>query len=68
MPPTNSNGNPLPEDCSGTLAIDFNAWLRGGFDPMLSAGQRINGQFWYRDPADPFRAGLSGGVEFAVLP
>ncbi|NUP95858.1 MAG: hypothetical protein HUU28_06815 [Planctomycetaceae bacterium] len=68
MPPTNSNGNPQPEDCSGTLAIDFNAWLRGGFDPMLSAGQRINGQFWYRDPADPFRAGLSGGIEFAVLP
>lgn len=64
MPPVNSHGNPLPDDCSGVLAVDFNAWLAGGFDATLTVGQRVNGQFWYRDPADPFATGLTDAIQF----
>jgi hypothetical protein len=63
-----SGGNVGPDDCSGVLTLDFNAYLAGGADPALGAGAVVDSQWWYRDPVDPHRAGLSDGLEFTVLP
>jgi hypothetical protein len=64
-----SGGNATPpDDCSGVLSLDFNAWIAAGHDPALTAGVDVDGQYWYRDPADPFRTGLSNGVEFTIVP
>jgi hypothetical protein len=64
-----SGGNPATtDDCSGVLSFDFNAWITAAHDPALTAGVDVDGQYWYRDPADPFRTGLSNGVEFTVVP
>jgi hypothetical protein len=66
--PTSSGGNVGPDDCSGVLSIDFNAYLAGGSAPELGAGSTVDAQWWYRDPVDPYRAGLSDGLEFTILP
>jgi hypothetical protein len=63
-----SGGNAPPDDCSGVLTFDFNSWAQSGADPALVAGAQVDAQYWYRDPADPFRTGLSNGVEFTLLP
>ena len=62
----NSAGNVGAADCSGQLALDFNAWIRSGLDLNLVPGVRVNGQFWYRDAADPFGTGLSDAIEFVI--
>lgn len=63
-----SGGNAGPNDCSGTYTFDFNAWTQSGSDPQLVAGLLVNGQFWHRDPPSPSGFGLSGGIEFELLP
>lgn len=65
-----SGGNPPPDDCSGSYLFDFQALLQSGSVPGLVAGQRVNGQFWYRDPGHPdgTGVGLSNGIEFDVCP
>ena len=67
-PPQNSGGNPLPDDCSGTYAFDFNPWIQGGADPGLQAGVGVFAQYWSRDPADPFGSGLSDALRFVIQP
>ena len=67
-PAQNSGGNFPPTDCSGTLSIDFNAWMDAGSDANLEVGVKVYGQFWYRDPGDPFKSGLSGGIGFPIYP
>lgn len=62
----NSGGNVGAADCSGQLALDFNSWIRSGVDPNLVLGVQVNGQFWYRDAADPFGTGLSDAIEFGI--
>jgi hypothetical protein len=64
----NSGGSPPNLDCTGELAIDFNAWIASGIDPQLIAGAQVHAQFWGRDINDPFGSSLSGGVEFAICP
>lgn len=64
----NSGGNPPPNDCSGTLSFDFNAFIAGGSDPLLVAGQQVNAQWWFRDPgfSPPNNTGLSNAIEFVI--
>jgi len=65
-----SGGNPGADDCSGVLAIDFNARIQSGIDPALFAGSTVFAQWWYRDGADPqgFGTGLSNALQFRICP
>ena len=65
-----SAGNPPPDDCSGSYSFDFNAWTQTGQDPALMVGDRVNGQYWTRDPAQPdgTGAGLTDAIEFELCP
>jgi len=67
-PVQNSGGNAPPNDCSGTLTLDFNAWIQAGSDVNLIPGVQVNGQYWYRDPQSPSKTGLSDGIEVVVCP
>ena len=59
---------PPPEDCSGTLGVDFNAVIQSGSDPGLVAGACVYAQFWSRDPADPSGSNLSDALAFRIEP
>jgi hypothetical protein len=68
-PTQNSNGNALPaNDCSGAYSFDFNAWIQGGNDSLLVAGQEVDAQFWSRDPASPSTTGLTDALTFVINP
>lgn len=71
LPVQNTGGSPTGAvDCSGTLSVDFSAWVASGADPALTVGAVVAAQFYYRDPWDwdGFGTGLSDGVWFEVLP
>jgi hypothetical protein len=55
-------------DCSGSYALDFNAWIGRGADPQLVGGAQVWGQFWSRDPQSPSGTGLSDAVVFTICP
>jgi hypothetical protein len=61
-----SGGSASGTDCSGVLSMNFNAWIKG--DPMLTSGNTVYTQWWYRDPAASFGNGLSNGLYFTILP
>ncbi len=69
-PVQNSGGSTGPVDCSGSFAFDFNAYVQGGAHSALVPGQRVDCQYWYRDPLDPagFGSGLSDAIEFILQP
>lgn len=54
--------------CTGQLSTDFNAWVASGADPALTAGAKVNCQFWSRDPAAPSSTNVTNGVEFYLAP
>ena len=70
LPILNSGGPAGAPNCSGTLTFDFNAWLQGPGAGSVMAGDQLNAQYFYRDPQHPDGTGygLTGGVEFTVLP
>jgi hypothetical protein len=55
-------------DCSGSLSIDFNAWIESGIDPTLVAGENVSVQAWSRDPGSAIRINLSDAVAFVIGP
>ena len=63
-----SSGGAAP--CSGTFAIDFNAFIASGKDPGLAAGATVDGQWWFRDPgfAPPNATGLTDAIDFTIQP
>ncbi len=65
-----SNGNPPPNDCSGSYSIDFNAYVASGVDPALVAGSTIDGQYWARDPgfSAPNNTSLSNALHVTLSP
>ncbi len=66
----NSGGTASGTDCSGNYSFDFNAWIKSGGDPSLTAGSLIFAQYWARDPADPtgFTTSLTNGLVFQICP
>ncbi|MCC7172580.1 MAG: FG-GAP repeat protein [Planctomycetes bacterium] len=66
----NSGGNPPPNDCSGALAFDFNAYVALGIDPAVVASRMVWAQFWSRDPgfSPPNNTSLTDAVEFVLQP
>ena len=54
--------------CTGSFAVDFNAYLQVFGAPYVPAGSILDGQFWFRDGSDPFSSSTSDAIEFAVVP
>ena len=57
--------------CDGVLSIDWNTYRSthpGALGNPFSAGQLVNAQGWFRDPAAPGTTNLTGGLEFTVIP
>lgn len=54
--------------CDGTFAFDFSAWRSSGADANLLVGRVVFAQYWYRDSAASFGAGLSDALSFALCP
>jgi hypothetical protein len=67
VPPQATGGSTAP-DCSGSLALDFNAWIASGADPMLVAGENACVQAWSRDAGSATGANLSNAIVFAIGP
>jgi hypothetical protein len=63
-----TGGNPPPNDCTGTLSLDFNARIQSGVDPALVAGQGVYAQVYFRDPPDAFGVGLTDALAFTICP
>lgn len=57
-------------DCTGTYHVDFSAWIPLSADPLLSAGARVNAQFYSRDNGflSPDNIGLTNALEFTLVP
>jgi hypothetical protein len=64
----NSGGSANTDDCTGTYAFDFNAWLQAGADPELSVGSQVFAQYWSRDPFRAITIGLTDALHFHVRP
>ena len=64
--PGQNSGGAAP--CSGSYALDFNAYVQSGIDPALVPGQAVYAQYWYRDPLGTGGSGLSNGAAFTVGP
>ena len=69
-PILNSGGNPPPNDCSGSFAMDFNQYIASGIDATLVPGRVVYSQWWYRDPgySAPNNTGLTDAVTFVISP
>lgn len=64
-----AGGSPATiNDCSGLLALDFNAWIRTGSDPSLAPGAVVWGQFFARDASASHGLSLSEGISFEIRP
>ena len=66
--PLRNSGGSAPPDCTGQFSIDFNAWIAGGADPALVAGQHVWGQWWSRDATSSFNTNLSDALALVVGP
>lgn len=65
-PTTLATGDATP--CSGAYAFDFDALIKGGTDPFLVAGAEVVAQYWHRDPAASFGAGLTDALALTIWP
>ncbi len=65
-----TGGSAGGNDCTGQMVRDFNAWITGGLDPQLVAGQEVWAQFYSRDPgfAPPNNVNLTAAIDFLILP
>jgi len=54
--------------CGGLLSFDFNTYAASGKNPALAVGDVLHGQFWSRDPQDPFSSSLTDAIEFTLGP
>lgn len=56
--------------CDGAFAYDFDALIQSAASPLLTAGARVEAQYWYRDPLHPDGTGvaLSDALDFLIAP
>ncbi|MCE9592891.1 MAG: hypothetical protein K8S98_01755 [Planctomycetes bacterium] len=68
--PVTSSGGSAGANCTGALALDFNAFVASGANPALIAGVTVDGQFWSRDAgfAAPNNVALSQAAHFGIGP
>lgn len=69
MDVANSGGS--SGQCDGALSVDWRAWMAArptALGQPLVAGQLVNAQAWYRDPAAPRGTNLSSASEFLLRP
>ena len=72
-PPQNSGGSPVLVDCSGSIALDFNAFAAGALGgapaPELSVvATEVAVQVWSRDSGSSSNASLSDAYVYSVGP
>lgn len=67
-PTQKSDGNPPPNDCSGSFSFDFGALILSGSDPALTPGTAVYAQHWFRDPLSLSTTGLTDGLRFEIAP
>jgi hypothetical protein len=68
-PIQSSGGDPVAgSNCTGALAVDFNAVIQSGVNPQLTAGATVFCQAWYRDPQSAFHSALSNALQFPISP
>lgn len=60
-----SGGTASGNDCSGLFGLDFNAEMRAN-PARFAVGDTVTGQFWSRDPADPFQTSLTDALRFGL--
>lgn len=68
-PPANSGGS--VNQCNGSFALDWNAWMTGsptGLGTPYVAGNGYYVQAWYRDPPAPKSTNLSNALQFTLTP
>jgi Tol biopolymer transport system component len=66
-----STGGVAGDDCSGTLALDWNAWRAahpGALGSPFGAGLVLRAQGWFRDPAAAGGSNLSNALVFVLGP
>lgn len=54
--------------CDGGFVEDFNEYLASSVDPALVGGASVWIQNRSRDPADPYRDGLSDALSTSICP
>ncbi len=52
--------------CSGTFALDVNELVQSGVYPFLGPGVMLYGQYWFRDPADPFQSIRTDAIRLGI--
>ncbi|MDZ4772115.1 MAG: DM13 domain-containing protein [Planctomycetota bacterium] len=63
-----SGGNTTGQSCTGSYALDFNAWVRSGIDTNLAAGREVFAQYYYRDAFSVGGVGLTNATRFFIGP
>jgi hypothetical protein len=63
-PIQSSGASASGDDCTGSFAIDFNAYAQAGFDPDLLSGTEIYAQCWSRDPFGAVPTSLGDAIRF----
>jgi len=62
----NSGGSATGSDCTGVFALDFNARIQSGVDPLLVTGEEVFAQYWSRDPQDASTTNLTDALAFYI--
>ncbi|MBL8859914.1 MAG: DM13 domain-containing protein [Planctomycetes bacterium] len=63
-----SGGGTTGVSCTGAYALDFNALVRSGADPLLTPGREVCAQYYYRDVPSQGGVGLTDAVRFFIGP
>ncbi len=63
-----THGNAPPNDCSGSMSFDFNAYIQSGLDPALYQGRQVFAQYWSRDPSSASTTSLTNALRFLINP
>jgi hypothetical protein len=64
----NSGGASSGSSCTGSISLDFNAYVRGGVAPGLGVGDEVHAQFWSHDPSSPTHTNRTNALRFLVGP